>query len=265
MSYTRIAQAAAGGAGAITAATTAAINTTGADLIVAAVGSYSPSGTDPTAFAMSDSKGNSWTAMNLYETSGAILVTMYWSRPTSVGSGHTFTFTAPGANIANYPSIAVAAYAGSVASPVDQQNGNTTGGSGSTVQPNSITPSEDSELVLTACAWDGSVTMSSINGGFAIEATANYSAGNAIGVSLAHLIQATAAAANPTWTLSGSANDRVAAIASFKSSGGGGAAGQPTRKRWGGVPFMGSGGQQGSTIWRERSSGLAVPSWRYAA
>src|SRR5262245_4903451 len=130
MAYTRIAQATGGGTGAITAATTGAIDTTGADLFVCGTGSYSPSGNNPSAFEMTDSKGNSWQRINVYETPANVLVVMFWSRPTSVGSGHTFSYTSPGANIGNYPSIAVGAYAGSVASPVDQQNGNATGGSG---------------------------------------------------------------------------------------------------------------------------------------
>ena len=68
-------------------ATTSAIDTTGATLLVALIVTDTGGGT------MSDSKGNTWTALTAH--SGGTTVTgqlFYVSNPT-VGSGHTFTPT----------------------------------------------------------------------------------------------------------------------------------------------------------------------------
>jgi hypothetical protein len=64
-----------------------------------------------------------------------------------------------------------------------------------------------------------------IGGGFTVNAEqVDWAYAGAMGAGLAHLLQTSAAAANPTWTL-GSGNGEIAAvIASFKTASGGGAA-----------------------------------------
>lgn len=227
MAIAFVAGATAGSVGAIDDTTTGQIDTTGANLLVV-VGTYYGLAGTPVSTDINDSKANTWSVGTEYETVGANSgIRIWYSVPTSVGSGHTFTFDADVAR-AQYVSITVAAFSGAAASPFDQQNGNN-GGGAATIQPGSVTPSENNCVVITGVVTGGSATIDSINGGFTISNTTQYSNGVHLGGSLAYLIQTTAAAANPTWTLSASA-DCAAAIMSFKGPGGGGGATATSRR-----------------------------------
>src|SRR5215204_4614006 len=165
------------------------IDTTGADLIVVGV-ACSP-GSEP---IITDSKGNTWIQLTSY--TGGVRSVIWYSRPTSVGSGHIFTATGP----STYASITIAAFSGSVALPFDAQNGAT--GTGAVASASSgITPSQNDSLVVANVATD-TVTPSSIGGGFT--ALAAIPAGSYYNNRLAYLIQTTAALADPDWSLSGS-------------------------------------------------------------
>lgn len=183
---------------------TGAIDTTGASLIVAAISGFGGSGF-PT---ITDSKSNTWTGLTAQGFSGT-LMKMFYTVPSSVGSGHTFT---PGT--ASFPAICVAAFSGVHATPFDQENGAT--GSGGSVSTGSVTPSEDNELVITGLGWYPAGAVS-INGGFTISDQENYAAGVNIGAALAYLIQTSAAAANPAWSHAGF-TDAAVAIATFKAA-----------------------------------------------
>src|SRR5262245_31953689 len=113
MAFARIAGAKAGSADGHSV-TTGAIDTTGATLLILVVGQESA----VADCAISDSKGNTWNALT-EQVEGAGRGAIYWSRPTSVGSGHTFT--AEQTN--SFPAICVEAWSGAHASPFDQQNG----------------------------------------------------------------------------------------------------------------------------------------------
>jgi hypothetical protein len=189
--------------------TTPDINTSGANLIVAAMGNYSAG----SAGSVSENKGNGApTGLTTYLIGGGErLRIFYWLNP-SVGSGHNFSTTS---GAASYPSLCVAAFSGvKITSPWDKENG--AFASASTVQPGSITPSEDNELVVSAVEYDASRTMS-INSSFSITDQINYGAGAHFGTALAYLIQTSLAAVNPTWT-AGSTTSLTAAIACFKSA-----------------------------------------------
>lgn len=192
--------------------TSAAINTSGANLIVVHVATYQ----DATG-TLSDSKGNTWsgltaTIQNSYATSK-----LYYCYSPATDATHTFTFSSS----ARYPSIQVAAFSGSASSPFDVENGagKSTYGSSSTLSTGSITPSVDNELVVTGCCGpvNGS-DITSIDGGFTFLLDSAHVPGQAVAGSLAYLIQTTAASANPAWSITGG-NDYAARIASFKSSG----------------------------------------------
>lgn len=204
MAYAHIASVAVASPGG-TPATTSAIDTTGANLIVISVGDGGTS--TPT-----DSKGNTWTGLTVRNVGGDLRGRLYYSYAPTVGTGHTFTVPN------SYGAIAVAAFSGAVASPFDVENGAADTDGGGTTQPGSVTPSENSEIVITGLGLGGSANTLSINGGFTIAASVDGIHGTQYGAAIAYLIQTTAAAANPTWSYSGGSTAICATIASFKDT-----------------------------------------------
>lgn len=193
--------------------TSGAIDTTGANLLVAVVSDYKATA----APAFTDSKGNTWTGLTAQQNSSQLSRgRIYYAVNPVVGSGHTFTYAATSI----FASIYVAAFSGAdTASPFDQENGAQNDGAAS-LATGSVTPSEANELVVAGFgATDGGPF--GINGGFTITDQLAYSGGNYFGGALAYLIQTSAAAANPTWTPAANA-PMVAVIATFKASAGGG-------------------------------------------
>lgn len=204
MAFSRITGATAGSPD-NNAVTTGGVNTTGADLLIACVAQESAVAT----CVLSDSKGNTWNTLTS-STEGAVKCTLFWSRPSSVGSSHTFTATQTGAS----PSISVEAWSDSAASPFDQQNGNNTS-AGTTIATGSVTPTENDELVVAGVAIR-SGTINSIDSSFTQRGT-TATGGTNDGVSIATLVQTSAAPVNPTWTVSASGGVKAARIATFKN------------------------------------------------
>jgi len=196
-------------------AVTPAVDTTGANLLVAAVADYASSlGSDVT-----DNYGNVWIPLTKYSnlSSGLEEIQLYYSLPTGVGPFHVFQAAETDSGSPSQPSIAVAAFSNSAVSPFDVESGNYLGSSGPSINPGSITPSEDGELIITAIASDAAITSPSIDSGFTIiENQSQVPA--AYGISLAYKIQSTAAAINPLWDSGLGALDMAASIASFKAS-----------------------------------------------
>jgi hypothetical protein len=180
--------------------TTSAINTTGADLIV--VMQEGNAGIS----AMSDSKSNSWIQAPTSENTGPTLRILYAKNPT-VGSGHTFTSNPNGA-----VSMAVAAFSGAnLTSPFDTDSG-AKQASGTTLQPGSITPSMDNELIVfgTGDSWTGTA---SVDIGSILD-QGPFVSNTHFALAFAYQIQTSKTAINPTFTFS---NARSAAIiAAFK-------------------------------------------------
>lgn len=191
--------------------TTTGFDTTGATLLVAVVGSYNQT-TQPT---ISDSKSNTWTALTAYEDGASrTRVRIYYVANPSVGAAHTAT----AAQASCFCSIAFAAFSGvTTTSPFDQQNGSFTD-SGTSVQPGSITPSEDNTVVIAGLGSDTAASSHAINGSYTLQVSHD-GGGAHLGSHLAFWIQTTATATNPTYSWSGT-DQASAAIASFKSSGG---------------------------------------------
>lgn len=197
------------------AVTSAAVNCTGVDLLVLTISYYNGGGGTSNP---SDNSSNTWSTAKVQTQSycpGAAEI-FYVQAPT-VTSSQTFTASATGA--LTYPSIQVQGFAGSGSTPLDQVNSAASpAGSVTTKQPGSITPGSNGELVVSDVLWcvsgSGSGSSVSINSGFAITDQDSFSSLNAEGGALAYLVQGTAAAVNPTWTLS-AASGIATAIASF--------------------------------------------------
>ena len=180
--------------------TSAAIDTTGATLLVLAVSYYIA---PPT---VSDSKGN--TPTQIVDIGGGAaehLRLYYYSNPT-VGSGHTFTVDA------GYHSSGLLAFSGAVLSSVLDQNSGTIGSS----QPGSITPTENNEVIVSA-AGAGFGSSCSVDSGFTKVFDIAFGGGDHLQLGMGYKIQTTAGAVNPTWT--GASGGAVQA--SFKALSGG--------------------------------------------
>lgn len=195
--------------------TTAGIDTSGADLLVLMLSTSIA--TTETA-TISDSKGNTWTALTKYHegtwnTEGRL----YYAKNAIVGASHTFTATSDAG--ATYPAIAVAAFSGThLTSPFDQQNGATASFS-PPHEPGSVTPTEDNELIIAGVAHDRTDAPNAIDEGFTLAEASAVVAANAQGVGIGYLVQTTAAAVNPTWSgWGGNPGSVVFTAATFKQA-----------------------------------------------
>lgn len=190
--------------------TTSPIVTTGANFIT--VGLVCFCAGDPVGGDLTDSKGNSYSVLTVSrDVSGNFMSVIFYVANPTVGSGHTFSFTTGG----TYASFYASAFSGvKTSSPFDQQNqGNSIG---TTVQPGSITPSENNELVVTVGQVDANAgTTPTINSSYIVTDANSGINSQGVGGGFAYIVQTSAAATNPTWTLGGVAGS--AAIASFKA------------------------------------------------
>jgi hypothetical protein len=179
---------------------TAAIDTRTADLLVAFVAVQ-----DGGEGTFSDSQSNTWTALTTQ--ANTVDGRLYYVFNPAVNASHTFSCNGI------FPTVYVLAFSGAATSPFDQQNG-TAIGSGTTIQPGSVTPTEDNELIVVGLATNGDIT-AAIDGGFTI-AQSRDNTGTGFAGAIAYLIQTTATAANPQW--SGFNNYATANIATFKAA-----------------------------------------------
>ncbi len=193
--------------------TTSAINSSTANLLVACV-AFASGG----SITISDSKSNSWTAGQT-AANGPSSLRLYYSVPTSVGTGHTFTIA--GSPI--YAAISVQAWAGAHATPYDQIN-NGAGDPVSSIQPGSVTPSDNGQLLITCMQNSGDTSDSgrTLNSSFTVAGQKGLVGSVSYPVASGYYVQPTAAAINPTWSWSSGATQAVALIATFKAGAGGG-------------------------------------------
>lgn len=208
MSYALVASVSA--APGINGGTTGSIDTTGADLLIVVIAEFDGG----THTAPSDSKGNTWLELTTQADRGAQSTVFYAVNPT-VGSGHTFTY----AEASTYPAISAMAFSGAnTSSPFDVENG-ATAASGTSIQPGSVTPNEDDELLVSGvCADSGNDTGMGIDSSFLLELSDPYGGGNNMGGYAAYKIQTTAGAENPTWSWTGGNLESTAVIATFKAA-----------------------------------------------
>lgn len=194
---------------------TADVDTTGADLIVAAI--HHATGA---TIAFGDNKSNTYTGLTarVGSVSG---VQLYYKLSPTVGTGHNFTVT--GSNI--YAVISVAAFSGITG--FDKEAG-TTASSSTTCSPGSVTPAANNAVLFTAVTGDVA-NFSPCSVGSSFTKTSDIAlTGNNMGGAAGYKIQTTAGAENPTWTHAGSVNSLAVAIAVFTGTGGGG----PTAFPW---------------------------------
>lgn len=194
-------------------ATTSAVDTTGATLLVAATTYF----TGRTTVTVTDNKGNTWTGRTEYASGTSCLGKIFYCENPTVGSGHTVTLTDSGGSL--FGSIDIAGFSGTLtASSYDVENGAGTT-SGTTKQPGSVTPGEANELVVTTVGAGNAKTFT-IDSSFSI-ASQNSGGGSNFSNGLAYIVQSPGpSAVNPTWTVSGGAGQIVAAIATFKAAAG---------------------------------------------
>ncbi len=198
------------------AAVSGTMNATGATFLVAWV---SQANLFPVGIAtVTDStSANSWTALAPQSggATGDVAGCLFYTLNPTVTSSMRVIATPGAAN--SGVGISVSAYSGAKVSGVfDQQNGTTSASTTvGTIQPGSVTPSEDSELVVTG--FTGVSEAATINSGFTITDAAAVAPGAAYANAMAYKIQTSAAAVNPTWSV---VTPQVAAtaIATFKAS-----------------------------------------------
>lgn len=173
--------------------TSAAIDTTGANLIVISVSS------SIAAVTLTDSKGNTWASDPTLDSGGGGAVgqhtTLYYCITPSVGSGHTFT-VAGGNSLAMIQAFNDSSGTPSWDTPATNQNQQVTGG---TLQTNSATPTNANSLMITGIS-DQHLTTISIDQSFTITDQAPLAAGLVFGGGMAYLIETSIAAKNPTWS-----------------------------------------------------------------
>lgn len=212
MGWALIGKAAAGTNSANAAVTTSAISTVGADLLVLCATNGSSAG----VAAISDSEGNTWTALTRQTTASGATQIFYVHNPTTDAS-HTFTI---GAATGSLGSLTVFALAGSGSSPFDQEAGSTSSTTGS------VTPTADGELIVSVYQDAGSFSPLGVDATSA--ALTGYTFAVVGSTRFCHMsglaIQGSAAAFTMTFAPSGAITP-CTSTATFKaavSSGGGG-------------------------------------------
>jgi hypothetical protein len=179
--------------------TTPAVNTTGATLLVVAIGGASGS-------TVSDNKSNTWHSLTAYGN-----MQLFYAYSPTVGSGHTFSESSSSGALFVY------AFSGTLTTSAvfDTQNGYN-GGYGTSAQPGSITPAGSGDVLVTVQWPTSGITSPSINDGFSISNTSGSGGADA------YLIDSASSAINPTWTWTGGSGTAMA-IAAFKPAAGGAA------------------------------------------
>ncbi len=189
------------------AITTPPVNTTGSDLLIVSGSWYSNIGS-----SVSDSKSNTWYSLTAQQTSPIALINrLFYASSAISGTGHTATLS----GVSNFGSIGFQAWSGISPAPFDVENGSLNNTSGLTsIQTGSVTPSQNNCLIVASIVFESGGTLS-IDSGFTLTRYGDPS-GERGGI--AYLIQDTAAAVNPTWSISSNFGPYGAAatIAVFK-------------------------------------------------
>lgn len=200
---------------------TCTMTTTGANYLhVACFGYVSTWGAEPVA---SDSSVNTYTELPFTGdfSTGYTGSVGWFSQSATPGVAQVFTCTG---NTGDVVSIIATAFSGVNATALDHNVPASNSNSGSvttTIQPGSLTASGNGYLYMAILGFSngpntGTTPAISVNSGFTIVATVPWNQTPfQSGGSVAYLIQTTAAATNPTWTLT-IATDATANMATFK-------------------------------------------------
>jgi len=185
--------------------TISGLNTSAANLIVIEVSGFS--GVTPT---VSSSPANTWTPLTRRTDASSNSAQLFYCSSCAVSASQSFTLTGTGM----FASMFVQAWSGGDTSPFDQQNQGAI--TFTSLQPGSVTPTVDNEIVVTGMVIDATNTLS-INSSFTISDQLNNVGGVSKGGGMASIVQGAKAAVNPTWSWSTSAN-AIAVIATFKTT-----------------------------------------------
>lgn len=200
-----------------------AIDTSTATLLVCTVGDGNTAG--GITETCSDSKTNTWHCLTqqLASSSSLNVICYAWDHggsPLAVGSGHTFSVQASTAS--GYPSAEFMAFAGTrtASDPFDQQNGANSGvAAPSTLSTGSVTPTTNNQLIVTGFGYGSNTSTVSVSpGGFAISDQVPDDSVNSYSSAGAWLVETTATAQNPQWTLGSGASQLTATVATFKQA-----------------------------------------------
>lgn len=182
--------------GASAAGTTAGIDTTGANLLVAVIAGE--------ATSITDSRGNVWLALTQVVRAQDNRGQIFYCFNPIVGTGHTFS------SVTNTRAVSVAAFSGSASSPFDKEQN--TIGNGSPDSGGSVTPTNDNSLIISALPNGGTTNTFSVNSGFTIASSIDGVSNVRYGAALAYLIQGTKAAINSEWTFVGPGGSVLQAV-----------------------------------------------------
>ena len=184
-------------------------NGTGSNGILVAV-----SALGNTTGTVTDSSGNTYSLVSTVSNNGTGQTSLYCTYNPTVTSNMTFTYTSHTSPA--YPSIGVLGVSGLASCAVDQKSALNQTGVVTSVQPGSITPSQNNEL------WISTVNTESGGGAPTSSGTLVYSkgieGGVAYGIGMAYGVQTTATAVNPLWSWTTSASQASAGAWSFESS-----------------------------------------------
>jgi hypothetical protein len=204
--------------------TTTGVTTTGASLLVVAIASYNGI-TIPVGGALTDSNSNTWYYLPGF-AGASTGIQFYFAVNPTVGAAHTFTVSAAGGS---YLSLAMAAFSGTNAATPWQPILPDASGTVTSLQPGSVTPSVNGALAITAFGSGPSSSHSltlAINSSYTItDQISSTNGNNGCILGFAYLVQATAAAVNPTWSWGGASTNGLAMATVFVPPAGGASAG----------------------------------------
>lgn len=159
-----------------------------------------------------DSRGNTWQLAGSFGSSDQnSVITVHYADAASTGVDHNFAI---GNGFTGAALLAFQRTAGTLV--VGPQAGRSLA-SATSVTAGGITPTVSPSLVIAALGLPGAAGTVAIGEGFSTPAFADAVSGSSYGAATAWLLQATAAAVDPTWTL-GTARPSSAALASFAVS-----------------------------------------------
>lgn len=190
-------------------ATTAAMNCAGANFLVAAVANYN---SDSSATTVTDSSGNTWTALtNYFSTDSALANLAFWYKANATVSGSQ-TASVTG----SYAAITAACFrVVKTSSPLDQETGSNDVDATMPMSTGSITTTANGDLLMAAVASNNIGSVSIDNSFTVLDTTVFLLPG--YGLTMAYKIQSTAAAINPAFTLGTATGNGATAISSFKA------------------------------------------------
>lgn len=199
-----------------TTCTTPAVNMTGATLLTMSVSSFGSQNNG----VPSDSSNNIWYGP-LFVCNGACTgstsaAKLYYAPNATVSASQTFTYTR---SPTDFSSVAVEGFSNvSMTAPAAQFSSFGSATTATSVQPGSITPATNGQVVVSNLFAPSSTVSIAVDSGFTIT-NSNVNISNMTGYGMAYLVQGVAAAVNPTWSWT-TAGVRGSDILSFLPNGG---------------------------------------------